>query len=462
MNEKVLQIVIKAKNEAEKELNKLSASLKNNQKLFKGMATAGTVAFAGIGLVLKKSIDNANEAVSVQAQLDAVLKSTGHSAGLYREDILEQASALQKLTTYGDEAIVSAQNLLLTFTNVKGPIFQNATATVLDMSTALGQDLKSSSIQLGKALNDPINGITALSRVGVSFTEDQKEMIRTLQESGDVMGAQKIILDELAKEFGGSAQAQAKTFAGQIEQLKNTMGDLLETIGIQLLPILQSALDKVKPIIEKIMEWVTANPELTRNILLATFAISGLVAVVGALGLVLPAIITGFTLLSGPAGIIIGIIIALGIAVTNVTKIFLIFQNDMGLVWAGVKEMFKESIDYIIELFNPLFKVIDKVKNALSSIASGVKGAVSKVSSKLSGKATGGGVQVGQPYIVGEKGPELFTPASNGSITPNYKMAGAGGLNLTINMNGGTYLDDNVAEKIGDQIIQVFKRTARF
>jgi len=76
-------------------------------------------------------------------------------------------------------------------------------------------------------------------------------------------------------------------------------------------------------------------------------------------------------------------------------------------------------------------------------------------------RATGGGVQIDQSYLVGERGPELFTPSGNGSIMPNHKLAGTGGMSLTINMNGGTYLDDNVAEKIGDRIIQNVKRSFR-
>jgi phage-related minor tail protein len=122
-------------------------------------------------------------------------------------------------------------------------------------------------------------------------------------------------------------------------------------------------------------------------------------------------------------------------------------------------------------LIAPIQKVIDlatkalalaggAVKSAGGGISKAVKSVISRGSS-ITGKATGGGVQVGQSYMVGEKGPEMFTPASNGSITPNYKMAGAGGLNLTINMNGGTYLDDSVAERIGDRIIQVAKRNFR-
>jgi phage-related protein len=104
------------------------------------------------------------------------------------------------------------------------------------MSQALGQDLKSSSIQLGKALNDPTQGMTALRRVGVSFSEDQQKVIKSMQATGNLAGAQKLILEELNKEFGGSAAAAVKADGG-ITQLKNKMNDLQETIGAKLIPV---------------------------------------------------------------------------------------------------------------------------------------------------------------------------------------------------------------------------------
>jgi hypothetical protein len=105
------------------------------------------------------------------------------------------------------------------------------------MSVALGQDMKSSAIQLGKALNDPIKGVTALQRVGVSFTASQKDQIKTLVESGRTLDAQKIILGELTKEFGGSAEAAATP----LDKLKVHIGNLAEEAGSFLIP----AVDKV-------------------------------------------------------------------------------------------------------------------------------------------------------------------------------------------------------------------------
>jgi hypothetical protein len=133
-------------------------------------------------------------------------------------------------------------------------IFDQATQIVVDMSTALGQDLKSSSIQVGKALNDPIKGVTALQRVGVSFTKQQKDQIKTLVDSGKTLDAQKLILRELGKEFGGAAEAAATP----MDKLRVKVGNLEETIGTKLIPIEDKAatflLDKGIPAIEKFVK----------------------------------------------------------------------------------------------------------------------------------------------------------------------------------------------------------------
>lgn len=208
----------------------------------------GAALAVAVGGIAVTSMKDAAEAESSLAQLDAVLKSTGGTAGVTRKQLTDMADGLEKTTKFSAESTQAAQALLLTFTNIGKDVFPEATRTALDMATALGGDAAGQSIALGKALNDPIKGITALTRVGVSFTEEQKKSIKTMQESGNIMGAQKIILAELAKEFGGSAEAAGKTFAGQLIILKNAMGNVTETLGAALLPKLT-----------EFMNWVTPN-----------------------------------------------------------------------------------------------------------------------------------------------------------------------------------------------------------
>jgi phage-related protein len=150
------------------------------------------------------------------------------------KSVSDLASEYAMLTNYSDDSIQSAENMLLTFTGIGKEVFPEATKTVLNMSQALGQDLQASSVQLGKALNDPIAGVTALRKVGVALTDQQRDQIKAFVESGDTLSAQKVILKELAVEFGGAAEAAADP----LTILGNQFSELKEGIGLALLPLL--------------------------------------------------------------------------------------------------------------------------------------------------------------------------------------------------------------------------------
>lgn len=208
-----------------------------------------TAAFGALSDVVGGSISNALEAQEVQAKLTAVLKSTGQAAGVTAEAAIGLADSLSQVTKFDDETILSAENLMLTFTKVGKNVFPEAIETALNMSEAMGGDVKGSVIQLGKALQDPIRGISALTKVGVNFTDKQKEMIQKLVESGDVMGAQKVILNELGTEFKDQARAAGATLGGQLTILNNQFENVKEEIGNAFIPVLTSIVGAVRPIV---------------------------------------------------------------------------------------------------------------------------------------------------------------------------------------------------------------------
>lgn len=206
-------------------------------KGFAALAVAAVGVVAAIKSVsaaygfLKDSIKLTNEQVKAETKLAAVLKATGHAAGLSFTQMTDYAAALQKVTTFGDEATIGGMALLATFKNIRGGVFERTTKAMLDMSTVMDQDLKSSAIQLGKALNDPVKGLAALSRVGVTFTAEQEAMVESMIEANDIIGAQNIILNELESQFGGAAEAMRTNFEGALQGVKNSFGDLREAIG---------------------------------------------------------------------------------------------------------------------------------------------------------------------------------------------------------------------------------------
>lgn len=205
---------------------------------------AGAVAVLAGGAVLARflgdSVAEAREAQKVGALTAATIKATGGAANVTAKQVGDLAGALSAKTGIDDEVIQSGQNMLLTFKNIRNEagagndIFNQSTTALIDMASAMGTEPKQAAIQLGKALNDPIKGVTALSRVGVQFTDQQRAQIKTMVESGNTMGAQKVILAELTSQFGGAAAAQATAS----DKAKVAFGNLQEQIGIALLPVI--------------------------------------------------------------------------------------------------------------------------------------------------------------------------------------------------------------------------------
>lgn len=209
-----------------------------------GAAIAG-VGIAAVGKFVFDGIKAAGSYTKVLAKTAQVLKSTGNVAGTSVEGIKNMAAELESMSGVDEELIINSQNVLATFTNIrnvgKNKIFDMATKSALDMSVALGSDLQGASIQVGKALNDPIKGVSALSKVGVTFTADQKKVIAKLVETGKTAEAQKVILAELNKEFGGQAKAAGAGFEGAMARAQDAVSDTGREIGLMLMPKLAQA-----------------------------------------------------------------------------------------------------------------------------------------------------------------------------------------------------------------------------
>lgn len=207
-------------------------------------ALAGGAA-AGVGLLGAAMVQGVKDAVSyetLQKKTAAVIESTGNAAGISVKGVQELAGELESMSGVDEEEIINSQNVLATFKRISnngpGDTFDEAAKAALNMSVAMGTDLKGASLQVGKALNDPIKGLSALGRAGVQFTAAQKEQVKAMMEAGDVAGAQKVILGELETQFGGAAEAAGSGFAGSLARLQDALGDSFREIGEALLPVL--------------------------------------------------------------------------------------------------------------------------------------------------------------------------------------------------------------------------------
>lgn len=180
-------------------------------------------------------INSASESEQAVARLDGVLRATGGSVGFTSEQLQGMADGLQDVTRFSDETILNGEAILLTFRNLSGEMFERTVPAMLDMAEIFGS-VDSAAMQLGKALNDPVAGMGALSRAGITFSEEQKEMIENFIELGDVASAQNIILSEVEAQVGGLAEAMGLTFAGQVDIFQNKLDTLREMIGNAFLP----------------------------------------------------------------------------------------------------------------------------------------------------------------------------------------------------------------------------------
>lgn len=284
----IIEIVAEA-SKAKKELESTSDGVKSVGKsadiMGKALVAGAAAGAAGLVALGVGAFNAAAESAKIGRETERVIKTIGAASWTSAAQVQELAGAISDKTGADDEAVQSGANLLLTFANVKNEVgegndvFDQATGLALDMSTALGTDMSGAAVQLGKALNDPLKGITALSKAGVSFSEDQKAQIKLMAESGDLLGAQKIVLAELSKEFKGAAEAAGTP----LDKLMVAAGNLQEEIGAKLIPAVDAVasvlLGAMGPALEIVSGFVSDHTELIKY--LGSVGLAGLAIAYG-------------------------------------------------------------------------------------------------------------------------------------------------------------------------------------
>ena len=349
LNDKQFQSGLK---KATRSIKKFGSSMKRTGQTLSRNLTLPLVAFGAASIA---AFDKQQKAI---AQVEAGIKSTGGAAGFTSKQLQKMASELQGKTLFGDEVILKdATSQLLTFTNIAGEQFARTQVAALNLATRLDGDLKSSSIQLGKALNDPIANLSALSRSGIQFSEEQKKVIKELAETNRLAEAQTLILDELDKQYGGAAEAAAQAGAGGLKQLQNQFGDLMEEIGGMLIPIVIDLGNQFKSFLEG---FAKLDPEVKKMIV--TFGI--LAGALGPLLVVFGSIVGIVTTLSIKFIAIAAAIAALALGVLYVNDNWVAFiERFKDINWwkNALLEMIALIIEYnpITALFNSFNKFLD-------------------------------------------------------------------------------------------------------
>jgi lambda family phage tail tape measure protein len=221
-----------------------------------GVAAGAAIATMGAGLV--RGIQDAGAAEQAYRRLEAVLSATGHAAGLTGRQITAFAEEMERSTLVTAEGVQEAAAVLATFRSISGETFTRTLALAQDMATVFGGSLSSSATQLGKAFEDPIQGLSALRRVGVSFSGSQRDLIQSLMDTGREAEAQRVILDALEKQIGGAAAAEAKGLTGATNRLSDAWGNFLEELAntTGAASIAEGALMGVARVMERVSEWL--------------------------------------------------------------------------------------------------------------------------------------------------------------------------------------------------------------
>jgi hypothetical protein len=226
--------------QAEEGLKKVSGDIGQVEKASTRAVSAvkafavGLASIATVSAVFSKSVAEAQKFETTMFRINAVIKSTGGVAGRTADDLRSFARELAMNTLESTEGVLEAQQRLLTFRKVTGEVFDRTIRAAADLSAVLGQNMSSAVIQLGRALEDPVAGLSALARSGTVFTDQQKEMVKQLVESGQLLKAQTFILDELEAQYGGAAVAAAQGYAGALDTLGQRLQEFFLSIDENL------------------------------------------------------------------------------------------------------------------------------------------------------------------------------------------------------------------------------------
>ena len=348
---------------AEGKLGKTKAGL---EKAF----LPATAALAGLGAAAWDASKSAEELVSSQAALNQVFSQMGNSDAAGR--VADLADELERTLGVDEKLIMQVQTTLGTFGELAasadqaGGAFDRTTMAALDLAAAGFGTAESNAVQLGKALNDPVKGLSALAKSGVTFTEQEKDKIKTLVESGKQLEAQELILAAIEKQVGGTAEATADSSA----KMSLGFADLKETIGLALLPVFDAMNDKLAGF----AKWASENSQV---ILILGGVIGGLAGAIVAANIAMKAwaaaqaIIKAATvawtgvqwalnaaLAANPIGIVVLAIVALiGIVVLAYNKVGW-FRDLVDAAWSKIKEAIEVVVDWFANTAWPLLKKV--------------------------------------------------------------------------------------------------------
>lgn len=418
---------------AKAEFKQLETAGQKAQFAIKKAALPATLALGALAAGAGKAIAAGEAVGTANARIEQINESMGlfgNQTDKVNKRLIKLAETTAMQTGMDNLSIKATQAKLLTFENIAktankvGGAFDRANKAALDMAAAGFGSAEGNAVQLGKALNDPIKGIAALAKSGVTFTEQEKDKIKVLVESNKMLEAQEMVLAAIEKQVGGTAEATAN----DTDKMKEGFAQFTQSLGLALLPVLQV----VTPILLSMASWAKDNPGI-------------FMAIAGAIGAIAASVVAvNIAMALNPFALIAAAVVGLGALLVVAYKKVEPFKTVVDGVFTAIKFGVTEvAIPYIKLLLNVWKTVFNGIASAWNNTLGKIGFDIPKWVPGLGGKgfsfpkipmlAQGGIVSQATLAIVGESGPEAVVPLDR---MGEFGMGG-GGTNVTINVQGG-------------------------
>ncbi len=336
-------------------LSSLGAGLAKTGLQFTKFVVAPAIAAAG-GLTAL-----AAEAEKSSAKLEASFKNMGRTSGKTLEQLKQQATDLGEATTFDDEGIMEAQAALLSFGAVSGKAFDRALQGAADYAAATDTDLTTATKSFGKALADPVKGLSRLARAGIVFTEQQQEQVKALVESGDTLGAQNIILEGIEQRYKGVNETLSNTAAGETAQAFEDLENAGEEIGAIFLPILASLAKGVQQFAHFVQDNMPTIKAVIGTVMAAVGAAFNFVATE-----VIPRVVSAFSSVGGSANVIGSVVNFIS---TQVLPVLIgAFQRVVGFIaenWPTISSVFRQVFGAVANAVKVVWPVVERIATVL-------------------------------------------------------------------------------------------------
>lgn len=466
MADVTLQAIITAKDEASSKIKsaqlsfgKLAGAIAVGEAAYRAFASAANAAVGFLSSSVRETISNE----AAQTRLAKVVQTSTHASDAQVKALFRQADALEQVGVVGKDAILQAQGQLAAF-DLTADSIQRLTPAILNYIAnekgvgASAEEAQAMTNGLAQALQ---GNFQSLSKTGFILDDMTKKMISQGTETERVQALTKV----LNSTYAGFNERMRQTAAGGVFGMQVAMKNLKQQIGDALIPIVIQFSTTLTQFLqsERLKAWVASIQDFITNKLLPAFqAIAKFISTVivplfrdtlwpiwkniyDTLAPYIPTlkeIVKYLGIMVG--GAIIGGILVLSTAVLGLSKVFDAVVRSIQAVFNWIEKVVGKVADFNRVVTN---SVIGKVKNVGSSIGNFVSGIFG------GGKAGGGYVSAGTPYMVGEKGPELFVPSQSGTIMPNGQAGG-----ITINVTGNTVRNDNDLKTIITEVKRALNR----